>query len=518
MQEKHHHMIRLLLPTALVIAGLSAVPARAQTWTFHGSTVEGDQMDVVRGPNDTLHLVSTRYYQIDLNGSVLVDEAVGDGQQCSLCFPPAIAAGDDGTVHLVTRHAGDMNGGYDIRYRRRDASGTWDQDYLFGGRVKRNYVVGVAWGGAGQVFLSSSEAGSDVWGEHHIWQAGSGSAILLGSIGGIWRSDCDGRMRGIAGSVFLVSGKPDGGGVGAYFLHANPGSSLAGDLNASVQTHTALSYRSGFADLYVDGTHTVHFSYGAQQAVFYNKYSSAGTKAFGSDIQVFSGLGTWHLEAGLSAVAASDDGNTVVAVALLSDGSQGASNSDLLWAMSTDGGATWSAQQDTGHNTDGGEGRRRPRLVAIGNRFFLFYKDNANSGISLATMDVIVDGDGDGYPAGVDCDDGNADVYPGATELCNGVDDDCDGTTDEGCFYDAGLLDAVVAGDARTTPPDGQIFPPDAETDDGGSSSQTVQGGCGCGALPGDPGGGALPLPAALVLFLAWWGAKVTRRPKNRPG
>ena len=59
------------------------------------------------------------------------------------------------------------------------------------------------------------------------------------------------------------------------------------------------------------------------------------------------------------------------------------------------------------------------------------------------------DGDGDGYgdastttiaceqPSGsisngTDCDDSDASVHPGATELCNGYDDDCDGTVDEG--------------------------------------------------------------------------------------
>ena len=57
------------------------------------------------------------------------------------------------------------------------------------------------------------------------------------------------------------------------------------------------------------------------------------------------------------------------------------------------------------------------------------------------------DFDGDGYGtaqdcAVLDCDDGNQDVHPDAAELCNEVDDDCDGDTDEG--YD-------VDGDGWTT-------------------------------------------------------------------
>jgi hypothetical protein len=41
-----------------------------------------------------------------------------------------------------------------------------------------------------------------------------------------------------------------------------------------------------------------------------------------------------------------------------------------------------------------------------------------------------VDRDGDGFsPATGDCDEGRADVFPGATELCDGRDNDCDGTT-----------------------------------------------------------------------------------------
>ena len=46
------------------------------------------------------------------------------------------------------------------------------------------------------------------------------------------------------------------------------------------------------------------------------------------------------------------------------------------------------------------------------------------------------DHDGDGFVNvdydGDDCDDDRADVNPGAEEVCDGVDNDCDGETDEG--------------------------------------------------------------------------------------
>ncbi|MCK6507225.1 putative metal-binding motif-containing protein [Myxococcota bacterium] len=43
----------------------------------------------------------------------------------------------------------------------------------------------------------------------------------------------------------------------------------------------------------------------------------------------------------------------------------------------------------------------------------------------------VVDQDSDGYPRGNDCDDDNPDVHPGADEVCNDIDDDCDGVTDQ---------------------------------------------------------------------------------------
>ena len=46
-------------------------------------------------------------------------------------------------------------------------------------------------------------------------------------------------------------------------------------------------------------------------------------------------------------------------------------------------------------------------------------------------LDRAVDMDGDGSPAGVDCDDEDAAKRPGLDELCNGFDDNCDGLIDD---------------------------------------------------------------------------------------
>lgn len=63
-----------------------------------------------------------------------------------------------------------------------------------------------------------------------------------------------------------------------------------------------------------------------------------------------------------------------------------------------------------------------------------------------------VDMDGDGYTTAEDCDDTDAAVNPGASEECDGVDNDCDGEIDDGVtqtYYND--LDGDGFGDSSTT-------------------------------------------------------------------
>ncbi len=78
----------------------------------------------------------------------------------------------------------------------------------------------------------------------------------------------------------------------------------------------------------------------------------------------------------------------------------------------------------------------------------------------------IVDNDGDGYFGNDDCDDNNATINPGASESCNGIDDNCNDLVDDGLplltyyldFDNDGYGDAAVSLDTcQVTAPEGFV-------------------------------------------------------------
>ncbi len=66
------------------------------------------------------------------------------------------------------------------------------------------------------------------------------------------------------------------------------------------------------------------------------------------------------------------------------------------------------------------------------------HKDPCQKGQSGAPYDSTSDTDGDGSLDYLDCAPNDARVKPGATEACDGVDNDCDGSTDEGATCGTG--------------------------------------------------------------------------------
>ncbi|MEZ4739087.1 MAG: putative metal-binding motif-containing protein [Flavobacteriales bacterium] len=81
---------------------------------------------------------------------------------------------------------------------------------------------------------------------------------------------------------------------------------------------------------------------------------------------------------------------------------------------------------------------------------------NATCNAAYFACAGFTDNDGDGFVAGQDCDDSNPNVFPGANEICDTIDNDCDGLIDE-------------------TP---TTYYADLDGDGWGDENNTVEGGC----------------------------------------
>ena len=73
--------------------------------------------------------------------------------------------------------------------------------------------------------------------------------------------------------------------------------------------------------------------------------------------------------------------------------------------------------------------------------------------IDMGNGGGVVDIDGDGFNSSVDCNDNDASINANATEICDGVDNNCDGIVDEGCSTGGCTLDIVLVPDSLDNSP-----------------------------------------------------------------
>jgi len=101
-------------------------------------------------------------------------------------------------------------------------------------------------------------------------------------------------------------------------------------------------------------------------------------------------------------------------------------------------GDTWSAT-----TTEGAPGPRPGHSSVWADGMMIVWGGGDLASGGRYVPDGSADHDGDGFTrCGGDCDDGSPSAYPGAVEMCNGVDNDCDGVVDSGVDADLDGFDA----------------------------------------------------------------------------
>jgi large repetitive protein len=136
------------------------------------------------------------------------------------------------------------------------------------------------------------------------------------------------------------------------------------------------------------------------------------------------------------------------------------------------------------------------RFLYLGTALFLFGCEDA---VKVETEpltsegEMLSDSDGDGYLSDEDCDDDDGNVNPGAEEICDGFDNDCDNQSDEGVtteyFVDSdgdGFGNPDIATDACQPPEGFVVNGSDCDDTDGSSYPSAAES---CDGLDNDCNG-----------------------------
>ncbi|MBN1155238.1 PKD domain-containing protein [candidate division KSB1 bacterium] len=339
-----------------------------------------------------LHVVVMKdgvtYIRMDRYGNKLSEEVVPGTQNDvgMMSFGASVAVDSKGYPHVGYRYARGNNY-YDLYYIYKTSAG-WSNPQKLGNNVLRGYVVRLATDEQDRIYFCHSSVDNTTTntGPVHMYIIKDGSILLhqnnITQTRGDERYELDVSDEGIVDLIAADLSYPSQGGPIYYWRS----SSVAGQLNYRGDFHhpETLGGENGSPDVFVDDAGNAHACYGSHYDRTINRLPSFhylrlenGTKVRDVRVTDEGELLTWKFGLGIGSIAASSDGNTVVAAYLKT------LDSELRTRISQDGGATWSGITKVSDGWDTAEMRNKHIVRANGNAFYLIYPEN---GIKLRIM------------------------------------------------------------------------------------------------------------------------------------
>ncbi len=405
-----------LVFSLILLLGIGATNASGSwvTTTIDSAGNVGEATSIAVDSNNKVHI---SYYDRTNGGLKYITNASGSWVTTTVDYigygyltATSIAIDSNNKVH-VSYSRGDIG---DLKYAT-NASGSWVTTTVdSGGYVDESTFVLV--GGFSSIAIDSN---------NNVHIGYSSTVFIYDSMSGNWYNiDADLKYATNAGGSWATTT------IGSNYDYEGEYTSIAIDSNNKVHisysgaglkyatnaggswvTATVSSYGDN-TSIAIDSVNNVHISSNNGGDLRYTTNASGSWVTTTIDS---TGIGFWGTSIAIGS-------NNKVHISY-----DDAINIDLKYATNTSG--SWVT---TTIDSPGWIGLYTSIAVDSMNNVHISYYDDTNDDLKYAVNIPPVDNDNDGYPSDVDCDDNDPTVNPGATEICDGIDNNCDGNIDEG--------------------------------------------------------------------------------------